>query len=91
MKTGLYEVCIFGLQEQNTVGIKPIEDIMGGRYDAGDSVVYTINVGARRANSYFRYTTQLLEKPVTIQVRVEGLNLNLTAGQVPPRIFYRVC
>jgi hypothetical protein len=36
MKSGLYEVCIFGLQESNTVGIRPVEDIMGGRYDAAD-------------------------------------------------------
>ena len=84
-------MCLFGLQEQNTVGITPIEDITGGRFTAADSVVYTLNVGAKKAYSYFSYTSTILRKSATIQVRVEGLNLNLTAGQVPPKIFYRVC
>lgn len=49
-KTGLYEVCLFGLQD-STVGLTPIEDATGGRYTAKDSVVYTISVPVRKTNT----------------------------------------
>ncbi len=89
-KTGLYEVCLFGLQD-STVSLTPIEEATGGRYTAENGVVYTINVPARRTATYFRFTQEFLAQKANITVKVEGLSANLTAGQAPPRIFYRVC
>lgn len=78
-KTGLYEVCLFGL-EDSTVGLTPIEDSTGGRYTAKDSVVYTISVPARKTTTYFTFTQAFLAQRANITVRVEGLSANLTAN-----------
>ena len=91
LRTGLYEICIFGLKDQNTVGLTPVETVSGGRYDCQDSVIYTVNVFAKRTASHFRYTSTLLSQAANLTVKVEGLNMNTTAGQLPTRIYYRVC
>ena len=42
-KTGLYEVCIYGL-EYSSVSITPSEANFGYRLDASDGNVYTLNI-----------------------------------------------
>ena len=89
-RTGLYEICIFGLQD-STVGLTPREENTGGRYTASDSVVYTLPVYSRRTQSYFVYSPPQSSQKSNMTLRVEGLNANLTSGQAPPRVFYRLC
>jgi hypothetical protein len=89
-RTGLYEVCIFGLQD-STVGLTPREENTGGRYTASDSVVYTLPVYSRRTQSYFVYSPPQSTQKSNMTLRLEGLNANLTSGQAPPRVFYRIC
>jgi hypothetical protein len=40
---------------------------------------------------YFSYTQSFLSQPANITVKLQGLSLNTTANQLPPRIFYKVC
>jgi hypothetical protein len=89
-RTGLYELCIFGLQDSSSVGLTPIEENTGGRYTASDGVVYTVNVPRGKA-AYFRYTQTFLAQRANITVRIEGLKIDVTKNQQPPKIFYRVC
>jgi len=58
MKTGLYEICIFGY-EDSSVAITPVEVNTGGRYSALDSITYTTNI-QRKSAVYFTYTDQFL-------------------------------
>ena len=69
----------------------PVEEATGGRYTAKDGVMYTLNVPARRTATYFTFTQEFLRQRANITVRVEGLSANITAGQAPPKVFYRVC
>ena len=87
--TGLYEVCIFGF-EDSSVAITPSEVNSGGRYSAQDGTTYTVNVPSK-SSLYFTYTQQFLNQKANITIRVNGLSLNTTANQLPPRVFYKVC
>ena len=50
-----------------------------------------MNIPSRTA-LYFRYQSNpFLASAANITVRVEGLTLNSTINQLPPRIFYSVC
>lgn len=58
MRSGLYEICIFGNQD-SSMALIPTEDNTGGRYTAEDSMAYTVNV-PQKGSVYFRYTSQFL-------------------------------
>ena len=82
-------MCIFGNLD-SSVAITPTDNNTAGRYFAQDGVVYTFNV-ASITSDYFTYTSPFLNQPANITVRVEGFNINFTAGNWVPKIFYKVC
>lgn len=86
---GLYEVCIYGYLD-STVALTPTEVNTGGRYSANDGMVHTFNVPGL-TGLYFTYTNKLLTQAQQISVNLTGLNLNTTANQAPPRVYYKVC
>ena len=86
---GLYQVCIYGNMD-SSVAITPTEVNTGGRYTALDGTVHTIDIKSKSA-FYFTYTNKFLTLASNISVRVEGLTLNTTSNQNPPRAFYKIC
>ena len=65
-KTGLYEVCIYGL-EYSSVSITPSEANFGYRLDASDGNVYTLNI-EKQYYWYFRYTSSYFSSSSNITI-----------------------